>query len=68
LDHREEALEYALEFGRGLTAEEGDEFVGMYVNDRTLDYGEEGRKAVQVFLDRGFEAGLVPQRVEAEFI
>ena len=68
LDHREEALEYALEFGRGLTAEEGDEFVGMYVNDRTLDYGEEGRKAVQVFLDRGFEAGLVPQRVEAVFI
>jgi 1,4-dihydroxy-6-naphthoate synthase len=68
LDHREEALEYALEFGRGLTPEEGDEFVGMYVNDRTLDYGEEGRKAVQMFLDRGFDAGLVPQRVEAEFI
>jgi len=68
LEHREEALEYALDFGRGLTSEEGDRFVGMYVNNRTLDYGAEGREAVQMFLDRGFEAGIVPRRVQADFI
>lgn len=68
LQHREEALEYALDFGRGLSAEEGDRFVGMYVNERTLDYGVEGREAVQLFLDRGYEAGLLPDRVRADFI
>jgi 1,4-dihydroxy-6-naphthoate synthase len=44
-----------------------DRFVGMYVNQRTLDYGEDGRKSVQLFLDRGFEAGLIPRRVQVEF-
>lgn len=68
LDHREEALDYALQFGRGLDAAQGDRFVNMYVNSRTLDYGDEGRRAVQLFLDRGFEAGILPQRVEAEFL
>jgi 1,4-dihydroxy-6-naphthoate synthase len=68
LEHREEALEYALDFGRGLTSEEGDRFVGMYVNDRTLDYGPKGREAVQMFLDRGFEAGIIPRQVQADFI
>jgi len=68
LDNREEALKYALQFGRGLDESLGDRFVDMYVNSRTLDYGEEGRKAVQVFLDRGFEKGLIPSRVEVEFI
>jgi len=68
LEHREDALNYALEFGRGLDEVKGDRFVSMYVNARTLDYGPDGRKAVQLFLDRGFEAGLLPKRVEVEFI
>jgi 1,4-dihydroxy-6-naphthoate synthase len=67
LDHRADALEYALDFGRGLTPSEGDRFVGMYVNQRTLDYGEDGRRAVQLFLDRGFESGHLPERVRVEF-
>jgi 1,4-dihydroxy-6-naphthoate synthase len=67
LDHREEALEYAIQFSRGLDAATADRFVSMYVNERTLDYGEEGRRAVQVLLDRGFEKGLLPQPLRAEF-
>jgi len=67
LDHRDEALDHALRFGRGLDRSQGDRFVRMYVNDWTLDYGEAGRKAVQLFLDRGFEAGAIPRRVRAEF-
>lgn len=68
LDHREEALQYALQFARGLDVERADRFVSMYVNERTLDYGPEGRKAVQLFLARGFEAGILPERVPVEFI
>jgi 1,4-dihydroxy-6-naphthoate synthase len=68
LDHREEALEYALNFARGLDAPTADRFVTMYVNDWTLDYGERGRQAVQTLLDRGFEKGLIPQAVTAEFV
>ncbi len=68
LDHRGEALRYALGFGRGLDQEQADRFVGMYVNERTLDYGDDGRKAVQLFLDRGFEAGVIPERVRVEFV
>lgn len=60
LEHRQPALEYAERFGRGLDNALADEFVGMYVNDRTLDYGEEGRAAVEELLRRGHEAGLVP--------
>ncbi len=60
LEHRTPALEYAEEFGRGLDRQLADEFVGMYVNDRTLDYGDEGRAAVEELLRRGHEAGLVP--------
>jgi len=67
LDHREEALAYALQFSRGLDTATADRFVSMYVNELTLDYGERGRKAVQTLLDRGFEKGLLPQRVKAEF-
>ena len=67
LDNRKEALEYAIQFGRGLDAEQCDEFVGMYVNPRTLDYGEDGRRSVQLFLDRGYEEGLIPHRIEVEF-
>ncbi len=68
LDHRGEALRYALGFGRGLDQEQADRFVGMYVNERTLDYGEDGRKAVQLFLDRGFEAGVIPKKIRVEFV
>lgn len=67
LDHREQALEYALQFGRGLDAATVDHFVSMYVNERTLDYGGPGRQAVQTLLDRGFEKGLLPELVQAEF-
>jgi 1,4-dihydroxy-6-naphthoate synthase len=68
LTHRDEALKYAHGFGRGLDASQADRFVGMYVNRRTLDYGEEGRRAVGLFLQEGCEAGLIPHRVELEFV
>jgi 1,4-dihydroxy-6-naphthoate synthase len=67
LDHRVEALEYALAFARDLDAATADRFVGMYVNERTLDYGQEGRKAVQLFFDKAYEAGIIPKPVKAEF-
>jgi 1,4-dihydroxy-6-naphthoate synthase len=70
LDHRPEALSYAVRYARGLEDDpvRSDRFVGMYVNDWTRDYGEAGRRAVQLLLDRGFSAGLLPRRVEAEFV
>lgn len=70
LDHRQEALGYAVRYARGLEddPERSDRFVGMYVNDWTRDYGPAGRRAVQLLLDRGYEAGILPRRVEAEFI
>jgi 1,4-dihydroxy-6-naphthoate synthase len=68
LEHRAETLAHAHHYGRGLDVAQTDEFVGMYVNARTLDYGEAGRRAVQLFLDRGFEAGLVPRRVRVDFV
>ncbi len=68
LANREPALDYAQEFGRGLSTDQADRFVGMYVNRRTVDYGPDGRQAVQLFLDRGFEAGIIPNRVEVEFV
>lgn len=68
LEHREQALEYAMQFGRGLDTSGADRFVSMYVNDWTLDYGERGRAAVQTLLDRGYEKGLIPHQVKAEFV
>ena len=68
LDNREEALNYALQFGRGVDTPTADRFVAMYVNQWTLDYGERGRLAVQTLLDRGFEKGLLPKQVQAEFV
>jgi 1,4-dihydroxy-6-naphthoate synthase len=67
LDHREAALEYAMKFARDLDTATADRFVGMYVNERTLDYGEEGRRAVQILFDRAREEGLIPQATKAEF-
>jgi 1,4-dihydroxy-6-naphthoate synthase len=60
LAHRDDALRYALSFARGLDRATTDEFVGMYVNQLTLDYGERGRRAVRALLERGARAGLVP--------
>jgi 1,4-dihydroxy-6-naphthoate synthase len=68
LEHRAETVGYALQYGRGLDIAQTDEFVGMYVNARTLDYGDDGRRSVQLFLDRGFEAGVIPHRVIVEFV
>jgi 1,4-dihydroxy-6-naphthoate synthase len=68
LEHREQALEYAMQFGRGLDTPGADRFVSMYVNDWTLDYGERGRAAVQSLLDRGYQKGLIPHQVKVEFV
>jgi 1,4-dihydroxy-6-naphthoate synthase len=68
LANRPEAMHYALEFGRGLDSELADRFVGMYVNDFTCDYGEEGRQAVAELLRRGEELGAFPAPVRLEFV
>lgn len=68
LDHREPALQYALEYGRGLDHSLADKFVGMYVNDWTLDFGPRGRQAVAQLLQSGFEAGVIPNLVAPEFV
>ena len=70
LSHREEALDYAMQFARGMEDDRArvDAFVGMYVNDRTLDYGDDGRRSVRLFLDKGFEAGVLKSRAAVEFV
>jgi len=68
LDNRTEALAYAGQFGRGLDAELTDRFVGMYVNERTCDYGDEGRSAVQELLRRGEAIGAFPEPVRVDFV
>ena len=68
LAHRDAALEYAMQYSRGLSPEDADTFVGMYVNDWTVDYGDRGRKAVAVLFDRAFEAGLIPTKVPVSFV
>ena len=68
LEHRAEALDYALRFARGMPRDVADRFVGLWVNDMTLDIGERGRLAVQTLLDRGHAAGLLPERVVADFV
>jgi 1,4-dihydroxy-6-naphthoate synthase len=68
LDNREDALEYALQFGRGIDAAIADRFVSMYVNDMTKDYGEEGRSAVAELLRRGDEIGAFPGRVVVDWV
>jgi 1,4-dihydroxy-6-naphthoate synthase len=68
LAHRAEALEHALSYGRGLDRERADRFVGMYVNDFTLDLGKSGQDSLRLLLQLGHEAGLIPERVEPEFV
>lgn len=67
LSHRAEAVEYALQFGRGLDRGKTDTFVGMYVNDLTLAYGDRGRRGLERLMADAFECGLIPQRVQVEF-
>jgi 1,4-dihydroxy-6-naphthoate synthase len=68
LTHREAGVEYAQQFGRGLDRKDTDTFVGMYVNDLTLDYGTRGRAALERFFSEAFDKGLIPQRVPVEFV
>lgn len=68
LNHRKEALDHAMQYARGLDRSKADTFVGMYVNDWTLDYGPRGREAIRVFLERGVAAGIVPGPVTVEFV
>ncbi len=67
LENRQAALDHARSYGRGLDEAQTDEFVGMYVNPRTLDYGEDGRRSVRLFLARGHEAGIIPHAVDVQF-
>jgi 1,4-dihydroxy-6-naphthoate synthase len=67
LDHREAALDYAMQYGRGLDRAKADRFVGMYVNDLTLGYTDASRRAVSLFLDEAHEKGIIPHKVEVEF-
>ena len=68
LDNREEALSYAMQFARDLDPMLANKFVGMYVNERTLNYGEDGREAIRKLLDMGFERGIIPMRAEVDFV
>jgi 1,4-dihydroxy-6-naphthoate synthase len=68
LDHREEALAHAMQYARDLPTDMANQFVGMYVNEMTLDLGEAGRESYRLFLDRGYEAGIIPHKVELEFV
>jgi 1,4-dihydroxy-6-naphthoate synthase len=67
LDHREEALAYAMQFARDLDPQMADKFVGMYVNERTLDYGPDGKEAIRRLLDMGHRAGIIPMEPHVEF-
>ena len=67
LEHRQEAVEHSMQYARDMTTELADEFVGMYVNQRTVDYGDDGREAVRRMLDEGFRAGLIPGPVQPDF-
>jgi 1,4-dihydroxy-6-naphthoate synthase len=68
LDHREEALAYSMQFARDLDVQLADKFVGMYVNERTLDYGQDGREAVRRLLEMGHKAGIIPHEAKVEFV
>jgi len=68
LENREKALDYALDYGRGLDRDKADRFVGMYVNELTVDYGERGRKAMKAFLDRAFDERLIPRVPQLDFL
>jgi 1,4-dihydroxy-6-naphthoate synthase len=68
LDHREAALEYAMQFARDLDPSLANRFVGMYVNERTLNYGDDGREAIRRLLDMGYERGIIPHKSKVDFV
>jgi 1,4-dihydroxy-6-naphthoate synthase len=68
LGHREEALAHAMKYGRNLPKDKADKFVGMYVNDLTLDYGERGRQAVKYLLDKAVDEGFLKEKIDPEFV
>ena len=68
LDHRPAALEYAMQFARDLDTSLANKFVGMYVNERTLNYGDDGREAIRKLLDMGYERGVIPYRAKIDFV
>ena len=68
LDNREPALEYAMQFARDLDPGLADKFVGMYVNERTLNYGEDGREAIRKLLEMGFDRGIIPMKAKVDFV
>src|SRR5262249_43284106 len=68
LEHRDEALAHAEQYGRDLDRQRTDRFVGMYVNDWTLDFGPRGKQAVAILLDRAWQAKIIPHRVQVDFI
>ena len=67
LKHREEALTHAMQYARDLDAASANRFVGMYVNERTIDYGEDGKQAIRKLLTMGHERGLIPRPVRVDF-
>jgi len=68
LDNREEALQYAMQFARDLDVQQADKFVGMYVNERTIDYGKDGREAIVKLLEMGYERGIIPTKPLVDFV
>lgn len=68
LDNRQDAVDYAIQYGRGLDRAKTDRFVGMYVNELTLDYGERGREAVRRFMAEAWEKRLIPSEVQVEWV
>ena len=68
LEHREEALSYAMQFARDLDPQTADKFIGMYVNERTLDYGPDGREAVRRLLDMGHKAGIIGPEARVDWV
>ena len=68
LDNREEALQYAMQFARDLDVQQADKFVGMYVNERTIDYGKDGREAIVKLLEMGYERGIIPTQPLVDFV
>jgi len=68
LDHREAALEYAMQFARDLDPQTANRFVSMYVNARTLDYGDDGKEAIRKLLAMGYERGLIPHAAQVDFV
>lgn len=68
MENREDALQYAMQFARDMAPEVADRFVAMWVNELTLDYGERGKEGVRRLLDEGYKAGIIPHKVEVEFV